>query len=87
MLALPFFGLIVFLPAFVIAQEKAATKSIKIRQEINFEASPESVYHALLDSKQFTDFSGRTAEINATVVLFHCSPVTLLVRMLSCNQV
>lgn len=42
-------------------------KSITIHQEIDFTASPQQVYEALLDSKQFTDFSGRMAEINHEV--------------------
>ena len=51
----------------LIAQDKVASKSITIHQEINFKVSPEKVYNALLDSKQFKDFSGRSAEINPTV--------------------
>jgi activator of HSP90 ATPase len=39
-------------------------KSITIHQEIEFKATPEQLYEALLDSKQFTEFSGRPAEIN-----------------------
>ena len=39
-------------------------KSITIHQEIDLNASAQKVYEALLDSKQFTDFSGRTSEIN-----------------------
>ena len=42
-------------------------KSITIHQEIEFTASPEQLYEALLDSKQFTKFSGRPAEINREV--------------------
>jgi len=42
-------------------------KSITIHQEIDFTASPQKVYEALLDAKQFTTFSGRTAEINREV--------------------
>jgi len=42
-------------------------KSIVIHQEIDLNASPQKVYEALLDSKQFTDFSGRAAEINREV--------------------
>jgi activator of HSP90 ATPase len=42
-------------------------KSIIIHQEIDFEMSPQRVYEALLDAKQFTAFSGRTAEINREV--------------------
>jgi len=39
-------------------------KSIVIHQEIDLKASPQKVYETLLDSKQFTQFSGRAAEIN-----------------------
>jgi len=42
-------------------------KSITIHQEIDLNASPQKVYEALLDSKQFTDFSGRSAQINREV--------------------
>jgi activator of HSP90 ATPase len=43
-----------------------ATKAI--HQEENFQASPHRIYEALLDSKQFTAFSGgRAAEIDRTV--------------------
>ena len=42
-------------------------KSITIHQEIEFTASPQQLYEALLDAKQFTEFSGRPAEINREV--------------------
>ena len=42
-------------------------KSITIHQEIEFNASPQQLYEALLNSKQFTEFSGRPAEINREV--------------------
>jgi activator of HSP90 ATPase len=42
-------------------------KSIAIHQEIDFVVSPQRVYEALLDAKQFTAFSGRTAEIDREV--------------------
>jgi activator of HSP90 ATPase len=42
-------------------------QSITIHQEIDINASPPRVYQALLDAKQFTEFSGRTAEINPEV--------------------
>ena len=42
-------------------------KSITIHQEIELSASPQKLYEALLDSKQFTEFSGRPAEINREV--------------------
>ena len=38
-------------------------KSITIHQEIDFAASPQRVYEALLNAKQFTSVSGRTAGI------------------------
>ena len=42
-------------------------KSITIHQEIDLNASPQKVYEALLDSKQFSAFSGRDADINRDV--------------------
>ena len=42
-------------------------KSITIHQEIDFTASPQQLYEALLDSKQFTEFSARPADINREV--------------------
>ena len=42
-------------------------KSIVIHQEFDLNASPQKVYHALLDTKQFAEFSGRPAEINREV--------------------
>src|SRR6266550_3512532 len=42
-------------------------KSITIHQEIEFNASLQQLYEALLDTKQFTEFSGRPAEINREV--------------------
>ena len=42
-------------------------KSITIHQEIEFNAGPHQLYEALLDSKQFTEFSGRSAEISREV--------------------
>ena len=42
-------------------------KSITIHQEIEFNATPQQLYEALLDSKRFTEFSGRPAEINREV--------------------
>jgi len=42
-------------------------KSITIHQEIEFNASPQQLYDALLDGKRFTEFSGRPAEINREV--------------------
>jgi activator of HSP90 ATPase len=42
----------------------APDDSTTIHQEVNFNASPQRVYEALLDAKQFGAFSGRPAEIN-----------------------
>jgi activator of HSP90 ATPase len=42
-------------------------KSIVIHQEIDLNASPQKVYEALLDAKQFTALSGRAAEISRDV--------------------
>src|SRR5215467_9601733 len=42
-------------------------KSITIHQEVDFTATPQQLYEALLDSKQFAEFSGRPAEINREV--------------------
>lgn len=44
-----------------------SNKLITIHQEIEFSASPQQLYEALLDSKQFAEFSGRAAEINREV--------------------
>jgi activator of HSP90 ATPase len=44
-----------------------SSKSITIHQKIEFNASPQQLYDALLDSKQFSEFSGRVAEINREV--------------------
>jgi activator of HSP90 ATPase len=55
------------------AQEKPAMPSEVVRvnaihQEEDFAASPQRIYEALLDAKQFTAFSGgRVAEINREV--------------------
>jgi activator of HSP90 ATPase len=42
-------------------------KSITIHQEVDFTASPQRVYEALLDARQFNAFSGRAAEIDRDV--------------------
>ena len=39
------------------------SKSIRIHEEVDFSASPQWLYEALLDSKKFSAFSGRGAEI------------------------
>lgn len=38
-----------------------------LHQEVDFKAAPQRIYDALLDSKQFTAFSGAPAEINSEV--------------------
>jgi activator of HSP90 ATPase len=45
----------------------AALKSITIHQEVDFTVSPQRVYETLLDTKQFSAFSRRPAEINREV--------------------
>src|ERR1700732_1852086 len=55
------------LPASASIVRAQTDKSIVIHQEIDLNASPQKVYEALLDSKQFTDFSARAAEINREV--------------------
>ncbi len=44
-----------------------AIHSITIHEEVDFKASPQRLYEALLDNKQFSAFSGRQAEINREV--------------------
>ena len=57
-----------FLLAAISSVASAQTdKSITIHQEVDLNASPQKVYQALLDSKQFTEFSGRAAEIKRDV--------------------
>src|ERR1700726_2235442 len=50
--------------SFVSAQND---KSIVIHREVDFTASPQRIYEALLDAKQFTAFSGMPAQINREV--------------------
>jgi activator of HSP90 ATPase len=57
-------SLLVMMLPIAVAQ---SDKSITIHQEIDFNASPQRLYEALLDAKQFTEFSGRPAEINREV--------------------
>jgi activator of HSP90 ATPase len=57
-------SLLVMMLPIAVAQ---SDKSITIHQEIDFNASPQRLYEALLDAKQFTEFSGRPAEINSEV--------------------
>jgi activator of HSP90 ATPase len=45
----------------------AMPRSITIHQEVDFKASPQRVYEALLDTKQFNAFSAMPAEINREV--------------------
>jgi activator of HSP90 ATPase len=42
---------------------ESASASISIHQEVDFKASPQRLYEALLDTKQFSTFSGLPAEI------------------------
>jgi activator of HSP90 ATPase len=44
-----------------------SAKTNSIHQEIDFTASPQRLYEALLDSAQFRMFSGRPAQIDRTV--------------------
>jgi activator of HSP90 ATPase len=66
----------VFLQVSVVAQEKQDTmsqhmsagiplKSITIHQEVDFKANPERLYKALIDSKQFSEFSAQSSEFSA----------------------
>ena len=62
------FLLITLLTVFVLpAALSQPDKSITIHQEIDFNVSPQPLYEALLDAKQFTAFSGRPTEINREV--------------------
>ena len=45
----------------------APLNSINIHQEVDFQAGPQRLYEALLDSKRFSAFSGRPAEIDPAV--------------------
>ncbi|MBS1600619.1 MAG: SRPBCC domain-containing protein [Bacteroidetes bacterium] len=38
-------------------------KGITIHQEINFTVSPQKIYHALLDSKEFSDFTKKSFDM------------------------
>jgi len=42
-------------------------KGLTIHQEVDFKASPQRVYEALLDTKQFSEFSGMSALIDPAV--------------------
>jgi activator of HSP90 ATPase len=56
--------LALLLAAFSSTVRAQTDKSIVIHQEIDLNAAPQKVYEALLDAKQFTEFSGRPAEID-----------------------
>src|SRR5258708_8498008 len=62
-------ALLIIIISFIRAQAQADSpcKSITIHQEIAFNTSPQKLYEALLDSKQFGEFSGRAAEINPSI--------------------
>jgi activator of HSP90 ATPase len=45
----------------------AACRRTSLHQAINFQTSPERVYEALLDSRQFSAFSGNPAQIDRAV--------------------
>lgn len=45
------------------AVTSTVTSATTIHQEVDFEASPERVYNALMDAKQFSSFTGAAAEI------------------------
>ena len=47
------------------AEQASSLASMPIHQEIDYKASPERVYKALLDSKQFSAWTGNPAQINA----------------------
>src|SRR6266700_7781581 len=44
--------------------QEPSKMSASIHQEVDFKATPERVYQALTDAKQFSAFSGLTAEIH-----------------------
>jgi activator of HSP90 ATPase len=52
-------------PAMPGEKSNADDASTSIHQEIDLKGTPQRVYEALLDSKQFTAFSGAPAEIHA----------------------
>ena len=45
----------------------APADSSPIHQEVDFDANPQSIYNALLDSKQFAAFTGAPADIHSEV--------------------
>jgi activator of HSP90 ATPase len=71
--ALTFGSLAATLRALAIAQQPAVKeapgtaanqKGTALHQEVDFKASPQRIYEALLDSKQFAAFTGMSAEID-----------------------
>ena len=50
--------------AVLAAPARAAGADTSLHQELDFKTSPERVYEALLDEKQFSAFTGGTAEIH-----------------------
>jgi uncharacterized protein YndB with AHSA1/START domain len=54
-------------PPAAAAEQESGNPSISIHQEVDIAASPQRVYEALLDGKQFTAFSARPAEIERAV--------------------
>ncbi len=46
---------------------KVPLNAITIHQEVDFQGGPQRLYEALLDSKQFSAFSGRPAHIDPAV--------------------
>jgi len=49
------------------ANAAVALKAVTIHQEVDFKASPQRVYEALLDTKQFSEFSNMSALIDPAV--------------------
>jgi len=47
------------------AEQVSSIASMPIHQEVDFKASPQRVYKALLDSRQFSAFTGNPAQIHA----------------------
>ena len=51
----------------VLPNKGTPVKGVAIHQEVDFTTSPRLLYNALLDSKQFSAFSGRGAKIDSIV--------------------
>jgi activator of HSP90 ATPase len=47
------------------AEQASSVASMPIHQEVDYKASPQRVYKALLDSKQFSEWTGNPAQIRA----------------------